>query len=122
MQRKLNTDMIVRTHRSADARILEVTFARADGSEQTLRLTVESVASLAGALQDCKLAPQLGGPTPTKMPRHFAVGSGRYEQVVLVRFEDDTPYGLSASQASELGQALVEQAETVGASVVMLRQ
>lgn len=55
------------------------------------------------------------------MPDSFSVGRGRHESVVLVRFEDDTPYGLSAAQAAELGEALLEEAETTADAQYDLR-
>ena len=56
------------------------------------------------------------------MPDSFAVGSGRYEQVVLVRFEDDVPYGLRAAEARLLGEALIEQADEMAGAPVLMRQ
>lgn len=49
----------------------------------------------------------------TKKPKSFAVGSGNHESVVLLRFEDDAPYGLAPQDAAELAHALLEQSEEV---------
>jgi hypothetical protein len=52
----------------------------------------------------------------------FGVGTGRFDDVVLVRFEDDTPYALGPAEATALGEALIDQAELVGARPVRVRQ
>ena len=47
------------------------------------------------------------------MPKTFAVGTAKYDSVVLVRFENEVPYGLRPKDAMELGHALLEQSEVV---------
>ena len=77
---------------------------------------------LLSALQHLADKPSRSGPSATKMPKGFAVGTARYEPIVLIRFENDAPYGLDAADAAELGRALVEQAESVELEGVPGRQ
>ena len=101
---------IVTSRRTVDT--FEVTFIDKTGGETTLKVGADVATGLARlfaeAAQDAGSRPQA-----TKMPATFAVGSGRHEAVVLVRVEEDAPYGLSAADASELGLALLEQSESV---------
>ena len=101
---------------------LEITFADARGQLHAVSITAATARSLSSALEDFAAASRSDGPVATKMPRQFAVGSGRFQQVVLVRFEDDIPYGLEAPQAVQLGRALVAQAEIISAEPTPLRQ
>ena len=45
----------------------------------------------------------------TKFPMRNAVGHGRNEPLVLLRFEDDPAYGLSRTEAINLSEALLEE-------------
>jgi hypothetical protein len=47
------------------------------------------------------------------VPSDFSVGRGRFEQVVLVRFENDVPYALAPAMAAELSRELAEEAADV---------
>lgn len=89
---------------------LEITLGGRGGRECAVSLTPEVAAAIARLASE--FAHQAGpGELPlTKMPREFAIGSGVHDPVVLVRFENDTPYGLSAETARQLGQALIEEA------------
>jgi hypothetical protein len=58
----------------------------------------------------------------TKTPDRYAVGRGKYEPFVLLRFEDEPAYGLTAEQAANLGEALLEEAEAVRATRYPMRQ
>lgn len=119
---KFISKMIVRTERSADGRTIEVTLGDGRGELNTFTLNAESAACLAKVLKDFDGRTPGCGLTPTKFPRRFAVGHGRNDRVVLVRFEDDTPYGLDAEQAAELGSALVEEAEDLSLMPAPMRQ
>lgn len=102
---------ISRTRTDLGKSRFEVSFADGGGRQQTISLNAETALSLARALEDFT---ELQGPsvlTATKLPAAFAVGSARYEPLVLVRFEDDAPYGLQLPQAAELGRALIDLAE-----------
>lgn len=102
---------VIKSRRTEDA--VEVTLADASGRKKNLRITADLAQCLAHILAET--ARSSGGRQlePTKMPRSFAVGTGKHDAVVLVRFESDAPYGLTADDASELGQALIEQSEAV---------
>jgi len=100
---------------------LVVRLVDAAGKSSTLSLTPSLARALTSALSDFVAAGgPAAGPTATKLPTEFAVGTGRHERVVLVRFEDDPPYGLDPVLAAELGHALVEQAESVADAGVSL--
>ena len=100
----------------------EITFVDANGGSQTISITPVTANVLLTALQDFSRSSSFEGPVATKMPRQVTVGCGRYEQVVLVRFEDEAPYGLDAAQAAELGWALVQQAAMTTGQSAPLRQ
>lgn len=94
---------------------LELALADANGQIKKVRVTADVASVLARTLQE--FADRASKPlddTLTKVPAAFSVGTGRFENVVLVRFEGDTPYALGAAEAMELGEALIEQAENVG--------
>jgi hypothetical protein len=97
----------IRATKSSDN--LEVVVVGADGKDATLRLTADAAASLATILSEFASKRSLGSDaTLTKRPKSFAVGTGRFERVVLLRFEDDPPYALRPELAQELCEALVE--------------
>lgn len=104
---------ISRTRR-ADGRALEIEFADAAGRRTTIRVSAEVALRLAQELNDFTQSASPGHDTSlAKRPKSFAVGTGRYDDLVLVRFEDDVPYALDAVDASDLGEALLEQSENV---------
>lgn len=88
---------------------LEISLCNTAGDCQTISLGADAVAALASLIADAQ-KPSAG---LTKIPDNFAVGHGRHEAVVMLRFEDDPAYGLTAEQAFGLGEALLEEAETV---------
>ena len=122
MAAKFLAEAIARTQNGTDAKRLEITFLDAEGRLQTVSFTPAAARCLSRAIQDFAVASRADGPIPTKMPKEFAVGIGRYEQLVLIRFEDDAPYGLKMSQAAQLGHALVEHAEMAASHPLPLRQ
>lgn len=122
MTHKFIATGVARTATQEGTQRLEISFTDVAGALQTVSIPAALAASLASVLEDFAVSSNAAGPIPTKMPRDFAVGTGRYEQVVLVRFEDDAPYGLEASQAEQLGRALVEQAALVSRAPAPLRQ
>jgi hypothetical protein len=86
----------------------------ATGKEIKLRLTADTASSLLKILEDLTSMSAAGtSATLTKRPKAFAVGIGRFERVVLLRFEDDAPYALRPEDAIKLAEALTEQVETV---------
>ena len=116
MTHKFLVETIITTSNTADAKQFEVTFADSNGQLQTIGLTSAIAGTLAKVLADFAVGSHSLGPVATKMPREFAVGVGRLERVVLVRFEDDAPYGLEIDQATQLGRVLIENAEAIAAS------
>ena len=56
------------------------------------------------------------------MPKRYAVGHGRHEPLVMLRFEDEAAYGLSPSQATVMGEALLEEAEALSDIKYLMRQ
>jgi len=122
MAAKFIAESIARTQVSTETRRLEIAFADAEGRTHTVGVTAAMAQALSAALGEFANSCPSEGPPPTKMPREFAVGTGRYEQVVLVRFEDDIPYGLDAAQAKRLGRALVDHAEIIAGEPESLRQ
>ena len=104
---------LIQTTNSPDADRLEISLADASGRTQTLTLSAELSAALSDVLRDFAAKAVTPTGAPTKRPEGFAVGSGKYESVVLVRFEDDAPYGLAPRDAAVLGQALLEEAESL---------
>ncbi len=89
--------------------ILEITIADSSGKTQTVRVGADAAHALAQVFRDFAAASQETAAPPTKLPSTFAVGTGRYEPLVLLRFENDVPYGLKISDAAELGRALLDQ-------------
>jgi hypothetical protein len=121
MSNKLMIESLVRTEKVTDSRRIEVVLSDIDGGRHTLSLSASTAAHLAAALRGYGSAGHRDADA-TKLPRQFAVGRGRYERLVLVRFEDDVPYGLDVREAAELGHALIEESEMVAAEPVMLMQ
>ncbi|MBA2125286.1 hypothetical protein DLM45_03490 [Hyphomicrobium methylovorum] len=120
MTKKFFAEMLVSSKHDRATSRLELCLTDAHGNRQALSLSPEALAGLAAALQALPVS-AASHTGLTKMPDSFSVGRGRHESVVLVRFEDDTPYGLSAAQAAELGEALLEEAETTADAQYDLR-
>jgi hypothetical protein len=112
MTGKFHADTILadRVARSGPLR-LEITLGGQGGNQLALSLTPEVAAAVARLAGEFAHHAEPGRPALTKMPSEFAIGSGVHDPVVLVRFENDTPYGLSAETAMALGQALIDEAE-----------
>lgn len=89
---------------------LELTLGGRGGQECIVNLTPEVAAAIARLAGEFAHHAEPGGLSLTKMPSEFAIGTGVHDPVVLVRFENDTPYGLSAETALQLGQALIKEA------------
>ncbi len=113
MPANLATQTIVRTEPAENGRALDVTLSDRTGTLTTLRLAADTLACLVAALQDLGTRAPVAGPVHTKMPSQFAVGHGRFDPFVLIRFESDIPYALDAGQAAELAHALLDEADEV---------
>lgn len=122
MMTTLAAKALVQTVASQDRRSLEITLADGSGRTHVVSMTAELAAILVRILSEFSPSTMTAGAVATKLPENFAVGSGRYEKLVLIRFEDDAPYGISSSAAAELGRALIEESKTVCAQEVLTRQ
>jgi hypothetical protein len=121
MASKFLAEMVTRSKLDRTTSRLEVTFCDDAGRTQTVSLKPDALAVLATIANELSGAGHATREYLTKMPTHYAVGVGRHEPVVMLRFEDDPAYGLTAAQAMSLAEALVEQAEAVPASLCSLR-
>ncbi|RPH59237.1 MAG: hypothetical protein EHM89_11020 [Acidobacteria bacterium] len=91
-----------------------MTFMDANGRRQAISLPVDVAADLAPVLRSLAFA--LNGPGRaefTRMAKLTAVGSARHERLVLIRFDDDPPYGLDPDEAENLWREVREQAAHV---------
>ncbi|MEZ5898085.1 MAG: hypothetical protein R3D51_01195 [Hyphomicrobiaceae bacterium] len=116
---------IVSTRGESPSDRLAITIADAQGREKTVTLSAEMASALAHVLSEFARSSDARAASsvlPTKKPAGFAIGAGRYEPIVLVRFEDDVPYGLAAEEALRLGHALIAEAEQLFDAAVPLRQ
>ncbi len=113
MKDRFITTGISRTRR-AEGGALDVQFVDATGRQTVIRVPADLALRLAKELTEFAEGAAHGlDATLTKRPKSFAVGTGRFDKFVLVRFEDDAPYALDADDAAELGEALIEQSETM---------
>jgi hypothetical protein len=109
MSEKFNAEILTRSERDIANGRLEISLCNSAGDCRTLSLAPDVVTALASLLTDA----QARGADVAKIPDNFAVGHGRHEPVVMLRFEDDPAYGLTAEQAVGLSEALLEEAETI---------
>ena len=114
-------ELVVRSDVHSGSR-LEIEFADQAGQHQTVSLSADAVNALAEIIGQFLISNQRSREHLTKLPRHYAVGHGRHEPVVLLRFEDETAYGLSPDQAAELGEALLEEVEAMSTKRYSVRQ
>lgn len=107
---KFNATTITRTGTVADA--LEITLSDAKGRVTTVRLPAHVARGLARVMDDFAAAGSDGPAPMVKRPKAFAVGTGRHEKTVLLRFNDEVPYGVTPELAVELANALLEACGT----------
>jgi hypothetical protein len=100
----------------------ELTFADASGVEQTISLPHRVAAELAPVLAALSAGSPQNGPRFTRLPKLWAVGSARHERLVLIRFDDDPPYGLAVEEAQHLWQVVREEAGEVAQRKALARQ
>ncbi len=111
MSESFAAQSLVETRTSDDGRRLELTFADGRGSKRTISLPVEVAADLVPVLRT--LAASTDGARLTKMPKRCAVSTARHERLVLIKFDDDPPYGLDLDEAETLWREVREGAEAV---------
>jgi hypothetical protein len=122
MSNKFFAEMVTRSEFDrADAR-LELSLSDSRGQSQTLSLSADVLAALSVILAEAPAGQPGATERLTKIPRRYAVGRGRHEPFVMLRFEDEPAYGLSPAQAADLGEALLEEAETLSDAKFLMRQ
>jgi hypothetical protein len=104
---------LVETRRVITERRFEMTFVDAHGQHQTISLPVAVAADLAPVLQALVSQGAPGKMEFTRIPKSTAVGSAQQERLVLIRFDDEPPYGLDAKDAESLWREVREKAEYV---------
>ena len=104
---------MLHTEAPKDGRPMQITLSSALGQTLDLSLSAELARSLAVALAEYAEMAENSGIQPTKLPKSFSVGAGKYESVVLLRFEEDAPYALPAKDALTLAKALLNSSESV---------
>ena len=123
MSKSFKAQSLAETRVEAGERRLQMTFVDASGKRQSVSLPAAVAADLAQVLK--ALSTELGdsgNARYTRMPRQLAVGTARDERLVLIRFDDEPPYGLEADEAENLWRDLREQAEAVSRLGIPLRQ
>jgi hypothetical protein len=114
MSKKFVAQSLAETRTSEDRRRFELTFVDARGRKQTVSVPVGVAADLVPVLNslaeglDCAKGAKL-----TKMPRQWAVGTAQHERLVLLKFDDDPPYGLDLKVAETLWREVREETESV---------
>jgi hypothetical protein len=115
---------LVATNTGRDGRSFELTFVDTHGHRHTLRLPQRIAAELAPVFSS--LLERLGGPAPgahfTKLPKACAVGRASHAPLVLIRFDDEPPYGLRLEETKQLYHALREEAKAVFCEQLPLRK
>ena len=114
MSKTFVAQSLAETNVSADRRRFELTFTDAKGRCQTISLPAAVAADLVPVLN--ALAESLDAANSarfTKMPRQCAVGSAERERLVLLKFDDDPPYGLDLEVAESLWREMREETENV---------
>ncbi len=109
MTAKFQATTIARTGTQDGA--LEITLSDAAGRITTVALPpslARGLAQLMGEFAGTVVEPPA---SLVKRPKSFAVGTGRHEKAVLLRFNDDVPYAVSPDTAAELAGALLEASE-----------
>jgi hypothetical protein len=116
MAEKFSAEIVTRSEFDRAHQRLEISLCDVTGECRTISLGESAISALRSVLE--QTTPD-GGPTAdlTKIPETFAVGHGRHEPFVMLRFEDEPAYGLTAEQALGLGEALIDEAETMTSRV-----
>ncbi len=123
MSGKFKAQSLVQTRARREERRLEMTFVDADGRRQTISLPAAVAADLAPVLASLSAGLSEPGKAQfTRMPRQMAVGSATHERLVLIRFDDEPPYGLDLDEAENLWRGLREEAEQVSRLREPMRQ
>jgi hypothetical protein len=122
MTKIFSAEMITRSDLNKETSRLEIALADPAGSVRTLSLGPDAIAALVEIVAGLPGSPSHANNHITKIPKRYAVGHGRHEPVVMLRFEDEPAYGLSVTQAAALGEALLEEAEAVSDTMYCMLQ
>lgn len=102
---------------------LDMTFVDARGEQHALSLPLAVARDLVPVLQSLTPPMRHQSRAPfTRLPNHLAVASAQHERLVLVRFDDEPPYGLSLRDAESLWRGLREEAQSISNARAPLRQ
>jgi hypothetical protein len=115
-------EMITSTELDQTGSRLEMTLSDRSGRSRRISLGADVIAVLTAILAEASASNARSPERMTKIPKRYAVGHGRHEPFVMLRFEDEPAYGLSAAQAADLAEALLEEAETVADARYSMRQ
>ncbi len=114
---------LVETSVGDDKRRLEMTFVNTEGERHTLSLPIGVAADLADVLRSLATRTNGSGELQfTQLPKQLAGASAKHERLVLLRFDDEPPYGLGLDETESLWRGLREEAATVSRLKVPLRQ
>lgn len=115
-------EMITNSKLERSTSRLEITLADSAGRVRTISLGAEVIAALAELTPEIASSRSVSNACLTKLPQRYAVGHGRHEPVVMLRFEDEPAYGLSATLAADLAEALLDEVEMVADTKYCARQ
>lgn len=123
MTASFKAQTVSETKLKADERRLEMTFVDANGLQQVVSLPSTVASDLAAVLKSVSAEGTPKGRAEfTRKPRQTAIGSATHERLVLIRFDDDPPYGLDPDEAESLWRGLREEAEAVSRAKAPTRQ
>ena len=114
MAKTFRAQSLAQTRTAKDGRSFDMTFVDAAGAERTINVPLQVAADLLPVLSS--LAESLArakGPQFTKVPKEWAVGRAQHERLVLIKFDEDPPYGLAIDDAAHLWREVREEAEIV---------
>lgn len=123
MQDRFVAQALVETGIDKQGSRVELTFIGADGGRHKLSIPRRLASDLVSVLTS--LSPDSGTDTRTeltKLPQRWALGSAAHERLVLLRFDDDPPYGLDVEVARHLCNEFSEQILDVERSKVPAMQ
>ena len=109
---KFVAQSLAETKISDDRRRFELTFVDASGEKQTVSVPVGVAADLVPVLTSLTASVAKRAKF-TKMPRQWAVGTAQHERLVLLKFDDDPPYGLDLEGAETLWREVRDETESV---------
>ena len=123
MSKTIKAQTLHQTHVDHDGRRFDMTFIDARGEHHTLSLPLAVARDLGPVLQSLTSSARHQSRAHfTRLPKHLAVASAEHERLVLVRFDDEPPYGLSLRDAESLWRGLREETQSISSTRAPLRQ